>query len=68
MVSNESVACKPYEEGGLKMFDVSSFLAAVRVSSLGRINCAGSSLSNFVTYLYPEFVNLGNCGGELQIF
>ena len=53
----KSVVCKPYEGEELKIFDVSSFLAAVKISWLHRINCPDSNLSNFVMTMYPEFVS-----------
>ena len=60
----KSVFCKPYEGGGLKIFDVSSFMAAVKIGWLRRINCPDSNLSNFVMTMYPEFVSLRKFGGE----
>lgn len=60
----KSVVCKPYEGGGLKIFDVSSFMAAVKIGWLRRINCPDSNLSNFVMTMYPEFVSLRKFGGE----
>ena len=38
LVVNQTI----YEEGELKVFDVSSFLSAVKISWLCRINCPGS--------------------------
>ena len=60
----KSVVCKAYEGGGLKIFDVSSFMAAVKIGWLRRINCPDSNLSNFVMTMYPEFVSLRKFGGE----
>ena len=50
----KSVVCKPYEEGGLQMFDLSSFLAAAKISWFCRINCPDSGLSNVVMNTFPE--------------
>ena len=49
-----SVVCKPYEEGGLQMFDLSSFLAAAKISWFRRISCPDSGLSNVVMNMSPE--------------
>ena len=56
----KSVVCKLYEEGGLKMFDVSSYLAAVKISLLRIISCPDSN----VMYMHPECVNLRRFGGK----
>ena len=55
---------KPYEEGRLRMLDVYSFLATMKLSWLRRIHTNGSSLKTFVLSMYPELCNPCKFGSE----
>ena len=59
----KTVVIKPYDEGGLKMINVFSFLSSLKLSWLRRLHC-NSQLSNITLALYPELRNvvlLGDC-------
>ena len=56
---------KSYLNGGLRMCDVKSFLAAMKVSWLRRlVNDSGSSLAEFFYAMYPQAFHVNKFGGE----
>ena len=59
----KSVVCKPYEDGGLRMIDVYSFLCSMKLTWLRRIT-AESHCREFVLNMYPELGLLYKKGGE----
>jgi hypothetical protein len=59
----KDIVCKSYKEGGLRMFDVFSFLAAMKISWLSKIS-RNSSLKDFCLTLYPSLGKLNMLGSE----
>ena len=59
----KSVICKSYEEGGLAMCDLHSFLSAMKLNWIPRLQ-KNDKLKTFVFEIYPELGNLHNFGGE----
>ena len=60
---SKRVVCKSYQGGGLKIFDVLSFLATMKASWIYRSGCVESNLKDFVLNMYPVFANLRTLGG-----
>lgn len=59
----KSVVCKDYEEGGLKMCDIYSFLATMKLSWLRRLEYE-SSVSDLVLHIFPELEKLKMFGSQ----
>lgn len=59
----KTVVCKPYEEGGLKMVNVYSFLATMKLSWLRRLK-HNPSVIDLVTKFCPPLLNLDRFGSE----
>ena len=59
----KKIICKSYEEGGLKMVDIHSFLATLKISWLQRLSDSSSSFSEW-PHLYPLLNNLNKFGSE----
>ena len=53
----KSVVCKSYTDGGLQMIDVKSYIIALKLTWLKRINREGS-LQRLTFNLFPKFINL----------
>ena len=65
---NKDISCADYHEGGLKMVDVYSFLAAMKINWLKRLKeSTNSSLMNKLTALInPQLIYLSTIGGEVS--
>ena len=59
----KSIVCRPYEEGGLKMCDIYSFLTAMKLSWLKRLE-EDDRLKAFTLRIYPLLGKLNVFGGE----
>ena len=62
-----SGVCQAYEVGGLKMVDIKSFLAALKISWLKRILHDDGKLSKILQAMCPLFQNVKQRGGEFAI-
>ena len=62
----KAMVCKDYKEGGLciKMIDVYSFLANMKISWLRRINFVESGSKTFILNIYYDLSNLTAIGSE----
>lgn len=60
---SKSVTWKPYEEGGLRMIDMRSFLTAMKVSWVRRIHNE-SNTQAILLDMYPQLQTIRNLGGE----
>ena len=56
--------CRAYEVGGLKMVDIKSFLAALKISWLKRILHDDGKLSKILQAMCPLIQNVKQRGGE----
>ena len=56
--------CKNYEDGGIKMLDVNSFLSALKISWLKRVMFSRSLLTKVLFYTCPEMETLNVYGSE----
>ena len=57
--------CQTYEAGGLKMVDIKSFLAALKISWLKHILYDDGKLSKILqSYMCPLIQNVKQRGGE----
>ena len=61
---SKTYICKNYEEGGIKMLDVDSFLSALKISWLKRIMFSNSLLTNILFCTCPEMASLNVFGSE----
>ena len=59
----KSVVCKTYEEGGLKMCNIYSFLTAMKLGWLRRLELGGK-LREFTFAVYPILNKINIFGGE----
>ena len=59
-----SGVCQTYEAGGLKMFDIKSFLAPLKISWLKRILHDDGKLSKILQAMCPLIQNVKQRGGE----
>ena len=59
-----SGVCQTYEAGGLKMVDIKSFLAALKISWLKRILHNDGKLSKILQAMCPLIQNIKQQGGE----
>ena len=59
-----SGVCQAYEVGGLKMVDIKSFLAALKISWLKRILHDDGKLSKILQAMCPLIQNVKQRGGE----
>jgi hypothetical protein len=59
----KSVVCKPYFEGGLRMLDIKSFIASLKMSWLKKLR-ADSDWRTITINMYPELANLHKYGME----
>ena len=59
-----SSVCQTYEAGGLKMVDIESFLAALKISWLKRILHDDGRLSKILQAMSPFIENVKQRGGE----
>ena len=55
----------PYDEGGLRMVDVASFAASLKISWLRRIFSLNNTLSKMLFAMCPEMEKLQIMGGEV---
>lgn len=63
-----SVVCKPYVDGGLKMLNVRSFLSSMKISWLRRL-CNNNTWKQTTVSMYPDLCNIFLFGGEyINIF
>ena len=62
-----SGVCQTYEAGGLKMVDVKSFLAALKISWLKHILHDDGKLSKILQAMCPLIQNVKQGGGEFAI-
>ena len=65
---NKDILCADYQEGGLKMVDINSFLAAMKVNWFKRLKeSTNNSLMNKLTGLInPLLIDLSTIGGEVS--
>jgi exonuclease III len=60
---NKKVACNTYENGGLKMIDIYSFLTTMKVTWLRKLK-ENSDWKEFTCALYPSLIDIENLGCE----
>ena len=46
--------CQTYQNGGIKMLDIYSFLSTMKITCLKRLSLPDSTLKQFVYCLYPS--------------
>ena len=61
---SRKIICQPYEEGGLKMVDVFSFVACMKIGWLRRLFFQESDYLKLVEAFIPNIKNLCKFGGE----
>ena len=59
----KTIVCKSYEDGGLKMVDIYSFLSSLKISWLRRLT-ESNSLKPLWCHLYPSLHDLHNFGSD----
>ena len=60
----KKVMCQAYLEGGLKMINVFTFLAALKISWLGRVRKEDSDVGKLICACYTDFMKTFHVGGE----